>query len=405
MIIVGAGPVGSTVAEAIAKEGYDVLVLEEHPKIGLPQHCTGKVSVNALKEFHLPEIVIIQEVRGAIFYSPDMSSLSVERKDTQAYILNRTTLDMWLSEKAVYAGATLLTDARATNVSIDTRRVSISFKHNGGCRELTARIVIGADGAGSSIARRLGLLSKESSTVKVAIQKEIVGLHDLKSDFVEVYMGRRYAPGFFAWIVPTGENNAKVGLGVNFLQSRYLPNYLESFIMSHPIAHKKLEGGHCTIQTTHIIPTGGTLRQTISNGALIVGDAAGQVKSTTGGGIYYGMLCAKFAGQVVSKALSLDGEVIKKDALMGYEDLWMERLGREIATSVKLRLLLDSLTDDDLNYLFNIAREDEALIDMIENEGDIDWQSKLSASTFKHIMKALVKRPQLLIKFGKFLAS
>jgi len=400
--IVGAGPVGSTVAEVIAREGYDVLILEEHPQTSLPQHCAGKISVNASKELNLPTTSVLHEIRGATFYSPDMNSLSVERKDIQAYIFDRTILDRRLSERAVDAGATLLTSARATDVSIDSREVNVQFKHNDECHRLTTRIVVGADGATSSIARCLGLYSKDRSKVKVAVQREITGLRDVKSGFVEVYLGEKYAPGFFAWIVPTGKDSARVGLCVNPSQSKYLLNHLENFITSHPIAKEKLEGGSCVRQAAHVIPTGGALRQTVSDGALIVGDAAGQVKSTTGGGLYYGMVCAKIAGRVVSKALSSGDNVLRRDALMEYQNLWRERLGREIEMSAKMRLLLDSLTDDELNHLFHIICEDEALIDLIEAEGDIDWQSELSVPVFKHITRFLLRYPHHLPAFIKY---
>lgn len=403
VIIIGAGPVGSTVAEVIAKEGHKVLILEEHSQIGFPQHCTGKISVNASKELNLPMTGILHEVRGATFYSPDMNSISIERKDSQAYIFDRTILDRCLSERALNAGATLFTNSRVINVSVNSHTVNVQYKRHNINNQISARIVICADGAGSSIAKRLNLYSKEKSRVKIAIQRELTDLSYVKSGFVEVYLGRRYAPGFFAWIVPTGRDRVKVGLCINLSRSKHLLDYLNYFIMHHPIAQKRLEGGCCKRQTAHIIPTGGTLRQTVSEGILIVGDAAGHVKSTTGGGLYYGMICAKIAGRVVTKALFSGKNILRKKVLIEYHNLWKERLGKEIEKSVKIRLLLESLTDNELNYLFNTIRENKILLNKIIAEGDIDWQSKLSIPILKHISGTLFKRPQLLLKLGKFL--
>jgi flavin-dependent dehydrogenase len=172
---------------------------------------------------------------------------------------------------------------------------------------------------------------------------------------------------------------------------------------SHPIARKKLENGHCTVQRTHLIPTGGTLNQTVSDGVLIVGDAAGQVKSTTGGGMYYGMICAKIAGRVISKALSSLDNVLKRKSLIEYQKLWQKQLGKEIAMSAKLRFFFDTLSDDEVNFLFQVIRKNKELINEIEAVGDIDWQSKLLSPLLKYFIGPLMKKPQLLLKLRTFL--
>ncbi len=402
-VVVGGGPAGSTAAEAIAKNGYEVLILEEHPQIGFPQHCTGKISVNASKELNLPLTGVLQEVRGATFYAPDMNPLKIEREKTQAYIYDRIILDKSLSERAVDAGAALLTDAQALSITVDAHSANILFRHEGKHLNLSSRVVISADGAGAALARCLGIYSKKRSMLRTAVQREIVGLRNFEPERVELYLGKQYAPGFFAWIVPTGEESARVGLCVEPSQSKHLLEYMERFIGAHPVARRKLSGGSCVSQRAHVIPTGGALRRTVSDGVLVVGDAAGQVKSTTGGGLYYGMVCAKIAGQVASKALSSGRELLLRKDLAAYESLWRKRLGKEIAASAKARLLLDSLTDEELSYLFQIIREDETLVRLIEAEGDVDWQFNLSKAMSKHVVGALAKRPQLLLKLGALL--
>ncbi|MFH0748329.1 MAG: NAD(P)/FAD-dependent oxidoreductase [Candidatus Bathyarchaeota archaeon] len=400
-IIVGAGPIGSTVATIIAKAGHDVLILEEHSEIGLPEHCTGKISINAVKELNLPNIGVKNKVNGATFYSPDMNYIRVERKSIQAHIFDRTILDQWLLDKAINAGAILLKNARVMNVSINLNKVLVHFRHRGETHHIVSKIVVGADGAGSSIARHLNLYSKELLAHRIAVQRELINIHNLKPELVEIYLGKNFAPGFFAWIVPTGENSVKVGLGIDPAQNKNLLNYLENFVTSHPIAGKKLAGGICTRQTAHILPTHGTLNRTVSDGVLIVGDAAGQVKSTTGGGLYYGMVCAKIAGEVISKTLFSSDNIVREAALVEYQKRWRERFGKEIEMSIKTRLILDSLTDEELNLLFNVIRQDEALIGVVEATGDIDWQSRLSILVFSRLTSALVKKPKLLLKLGK----
>ena len=115
VIIIGAGPVGSTVAEIIGREGHNVLILEEHPEVGSPIHCTGKLSVNAFKELNLETEGIINEVKGANFYSPNGQSFQLERNDTQAYVLDRKIFDEKLAEKAIKVGVKILTELALLN--------------------------------------------------------------------------------------------------------------------------------------------------------------------------------------------------------------------------------------------------------------------------------------------------
>jgi geranylgeranyl reductase family protein len=404
-IVVGAGPIGSTVAKIIAEKGYQVLILEEHAHVGFPQHCTGKISTNAMKELNLPKNGVLREVRGAIFHSPDMNALKVERYDNQAFIFNRAELDQQLLIRALNSGAKILANAQASELKIDSHKANISYKLNNNRHRASAKIIIGADGATSLVARRSGLYPKHNKTMKLAIQREITNVCEVQPEFVEVYLGEKIAPGFFLWIVPIGVKSVRVGLCTDFVHGRHLLGYLESFIKHHPLVKKRFEESVSISQVAHILPVSGAIRRTISNGVLLVGDAAGQIKSTTGGGVFYGILCAQIAGQVISEALSESRNTLQRAQLKKYETLWQKRLGTEIRKSVKIRRLLDALSDDELNYCFRIIRKDETLINLIQTKGDIDQQSKLIVPLFRQLSSTIVRKPQLFKKIGKFLLT
>lgn len=400
--IIGAGPVGSTVAKVLTDKGFNVLVLEEHPLIGLPQHCTGKISVEALRELGLKPVGILQEVRGATFYSPSLESLTIKSDTTQAYILNRRLFDSWLSDRCVNAGASLITNARATKISLSSFGVNVGFKCGDSFQSVNSRVVVAADGANSSVARQLGIYSKELTSGKMGVQIQVKGICDIEEDVVELYFGRTYAPGFFAWIVPLGSEEARVGLCVDIHSGKPAINYLNDFIRNHPIASGKLRDCYMGEPSAHPIPTGGPIRRTVSEGVLIVGDAAGQVKSTTGGGLYYGMLCAKLAGETLSEALSQStGKILRREVLTGYERSWRLKLGREIAFSVRVRSFLDSLRDDEVDYLFHILRKDDSLISFISKEGNLDWQSRITSPIIRRLLKKGTLKPSILYKLGK----
>lgn len=398
VIIVGAGPTGSTAAEIIGRAGYDVLVLEEHRKVGSPVHCTGKISENAVRELDLKRVGVVNKVKGAVFFSPSSKSFRLERKDTQALILNRKIFDKWLSDKAVKSGVFLLTGARAKDVEVKPSRVSVKFDSNGVEKVATSKVVIGADGASSIIAKRLGLYSKNTQLIKIGVQRQITEIDVLDPKLVELYFGRKYAHGFFAWIVPTGDDSVRVGLGLNPMLGKYAFKYLDKFIKRHPIASLKLVGGSLRIVSTHVIPTGGTLSRTICDGVIIVGDAAGQIKSTTGGGLYYGMISAKMAAQTICEALenSFKG-VVTVEMLFKYEKLWREKLFKEIKFSVRARRFLDALSDKEFSYLFEAIMQDKTILKGVIDKGDIDWQSR-SKTALRPLLKVLLRRPIILWK-------
>lgn len=172
--------------------------------------------------------------------------------------------------------------------------------------------------------------------------------------------------------------------------------------MTHPVIKEKFEGCSFNRANAHIIPTGGTLHQTVSEGIIIVGDAAGQIKSTTGGGIYYGMLCAKIAGKTISKSLEASRKgVLSRNSLLEYQRLWKARLNKEIKISSKLRAFLTSLTDGEINYLFKIIIANPRIFEEIVAKGDMDWQSKIATKVLNTLLKTLIKRPMILYKMGK----
>jgi geranylgeranyl reductase family protein len=358
------------------------------------------VSVNAVKELELEATGVLARVSGATFYPPSLKPFTIARGDTQALILDRSIFDQSLATKAVDAGATLVTDTRVKRFSVKPDGVTVFFERKGKKGEVKARLVAGADGAASTTSRLAGLYSKKTSEVRISVQRDVSDVQTVQS-MVELYFGRRWAPGFFAWIVPTGRDTARVGLAFRPNTPAPVAKHLDNFMENHPIAREKFVDCHVLAQSRHIIPTGGVLRRVVSDGVLVVGDAAGQVKSTTGGGLYYGMACAKIAGRAVVKALQSSSEaVLKEKALRSYETEWRAQIGGEIAFSVRFRAFLDSLSDDEVDYLFNVIQRDASLIRRVEVDGDIDRQSKVGVTLLRYV-KYVIKKPGLLFKLRK----
>lgn len=181
-------------------------------------------------------------------------------------------------------------------------------------------------------------------------------------------MGHRYAPGYFAWSVPTSGDCCRIGLNAD--NDAHV--YLNRLLTEHEVVSKKARGAVDLIMGG--IPVG-TLKKTVSDGVLIVGDAAGQVKPISYGGIYMGARCAKIAGEVAAKAAIEDD--VSAGRLMEYEKRWRGELGRELMFGLKARQVYGRMSDDDLNGAIE-ALDDPKILEMITNYGDIDHPSVLA---------------------------
>ena len=208
---------------------------------------------------------------------------------------------------------------------------------------------------------------------------------DIDTDFVELYFGQRFAPGFFGWIIPRKDGSAKVGLATTVRSNVRL--CLERFLKKHPVASLKLRNvKYVTAPNFHPIPVNGARGQTYSDGFLAVGDAASQVKPTTGGGIIFGLACGRLAGQTSARAI-LNGDT-SSSFLKSYEDSWRRLIGFDLKAMSLLRRLMYGMPDRHLDRIFGIAkdfRNDEIL----GKASDIDFQGK--------ILLSLARDPRLFI--------
>ena len=191
--------------------------------------------------------------------------------------------------------------------------------------------------------------------------------------FVEVFGGRSYAPGYFAWAVPTAGDCCRVGL----IADENAHVYLDRLLTRHPVVSRKARSAVDLIVGG--IPVG-TLRRTVADGVLIVGDAAGHVKPISYGGIYAGARCAKIAGEVAAKA-ALDGDTTAR-RLAEYERRWRADIGREFAFGMQFRRLYGRMSDADMNEAVRLL-DDPDIAAAMTRYGDIDRPSELAVELLK----------------------
>jgi len=382
-VVVGAGPCGSFSALTLSKLGAErVAVFEEHREVGKPQHCAGHVGIQGLKRLslRLPRKTVENKIKGAIFHSPFGRQFVVKCKKPVSLVLNRELFDKYIAELAVKAGAQLHLEAKVKSLIVQdgvVKGVVVDDKKKRQPVTVTANIVIDAEGCSSLLLKKAGFPTLNASMVIYGAQANLENICDVEEDMVELYFGRRWAPSFFAWIIPKPDGSAKVGLGTSIGNPHEL---LGKFIKKHPVASRKLRKSKITRRVFHPITLGGPAPKTYGNGLLIVGDAASQVKPTTGGGVVFGMICAKTAGEVAYEALKRGN--FSESFLSRYEKLWKIKIGFELSTMLRLRKMLNRLSDRKIDKILQLCA-DLGLESVLEEVGDIDLQGRTLLRLFQ----------------------
>ena len=366
VIVVGGGPIGGMVARIIASNGYEVKILEEHGEIGSDK-CAGFVTPRLLEIAGIGKEVILNEVKGATIHSPKGKELVIGGNRVHAVAIDRIKFDKLMIEKAIDEGAEILLGKKAVGVTIDDK---ILVATNDG--KMDCKILVGADGVNSRVARWFDFPNPKE--IIYGYQVEVSNL-DLNREFVDIFIGEKVAPGFFLWIIPIGEKKARIGLCV---KSGYSPRpYLENFL-------SKMDG---TVEsrTGGLIPFG-PLERCYDDRVVVVGDAAGQVKATSGGGLYPGLICARHCGELVSEALEIGDPSAKK--LREYQKRWEKDIGRELKLDWLIRKAFLKLDDKKFEKIFRLL-DDPEIISTINRYGDIDHPSRIAFKLIKKFPRLL----------------
>ena len=382
VLVVGAGPAGSTAAFRLAEKGHRVLVVEEHPKIGVPVQCAGLVSRRVL-DLAGSESFVLAPVRGASVFGPSLGSVSFKAETPRAYVIDRRRLDVHLADRAARAGAEYRTRTRFDRRLSTTRdRVEVRLSEDvGRSYDVSARLVIGADGVSSAVARAFRL--RRPVEILPAFEAEFPKSPG-DPDTVEVYLGRRIAPGLFGWWIPDGAGGARVGVAADAdgtparTYYRHLLEYLERRFGS-PL-------GSPTGYVVSGIPIG-TLPKTHGDHVVLVGDAAAQVKPLSGGGIFTGMRCAELAAGVAHAALGRND--LSESALSEYDRVWRAELGEELRRAHYLRRLFTRLSDTDLDAVLAALKGTRSRATIVAF-GDIDFPT--------HVVRELLASSPSLVR-------
>tara|TARA_B100000029_G_scaffold211261_1_gene209106 strand:- start:188 stop:1330 length:1143 start_codon:yes stop_codon:yes gene_type:complete len=344
-VVAGGSISGLLAAREIAKKGFSVLVIEEGFEVGSPEHCGGLVSKNALKELEIEpsQKTFEGEIECAKIFPPEGNEITINSKRQQIIVINRRELDKQAARQARDYGAEISVKTsfqEKTEEGVRTSNGKIKCKYFLDCRGVSR------------------LVNKDRDGVLLTAQYEVYA-DWIKEGQVEVYFDQKKFPEFFAWIIPSGKGVGKVGVsGKGINSSTSIDEFLKS------------KGKFSTIRKIFApIWIKGPIKNFIEDNTLIVGDAAGQAKPTTAGGIFSCGMGGVFAGRAVARALQINDSSL----LSQYEEKWKDRFGKEFEKQNLARKVLARLDNNTVNKLFkSITPEIE---EEISEKEDFDFHT------------------------------
>ena len=368
--VIGGGPGGLHAATLLSSAGFDVTLFEEHNEIGQPVHCTGVLADDAFREFNLSRASILNTLSTARFVSPAGFEVSYTTPSIEAHVVDRRLLDRTIAQQATDAGARLCAGRRVRNLQPAAGGMRIEID---GADAVQARAVVLACGASYGIQRRFGLgmptVSLNSAQLEVPARR---------GGDVEVYFGRDWAPGGFAWTVPVTRPTGafvRVGLMCEGGATAFFRQFVSRVAASWGIPIELVGEPR-----RRLLPLS-TLSRTFASRLLVVGDAAGLVKPTTGGGIYYSLVSATLAAETLIAALRSDR--LDGDGLAVYQQRWRQRLGPEFQTQLALRMLAQRMSDAEIDSLFDLALTD-GVMPIVRRTAQFNRHRDLIVALFKH---------------------
>ncbi len=365
VLVIGGGPAGNQVALKLAQQRFEVGVLDHRHQLG-DKLCTGIIGVECAATYSVPKALVRSSISHVNVSTSSGRFQRVERAQPEALVIDRVAFVAHIGAQARAQGARYMLGRTVTGIATMEKSVSVSASGHAGEERHEARMVVIASGFASHLPRFVGL--EPAGTAALAAQCTIVASTDPGG--VVVLVGQHVPKGFFGWLVPTGDGAMMAGLLGRGATNTALSTMLERL---QPEMEFKF--------ASPIKRWGVPLRPASRSAAdrvVLVGDVAGQVKPTTGGGIYYSLLCADIAAEEISGALRSD--CLSEPRLMRYDRRWREVLGREMTTGYYARRLYEALGPGDMGRLMPLM----AKSGLLNNGLKFDWHSELILKGLGH---------------------
>ena len=391
-IVIGGGPAGSSFARITAGGGLNVLVVDKRKEIGIPVRCGEGLSEREVfkEKLDLPASCRSVKIEGAKVVAPNGKEIIWKSEHTRGWVLERKCFDKWLAELAVEKGAKVHTYTRALGIIKDDKGKPDGVRLSHGGREtydVRAPLIVSAEGMESFMAREMGFKTVHSLyDVDTCYQYEMKPYDH--QNLIELYFGNALAPRGYVWIFPKAGKKANVGIGIGGNVSNGMKpggvagadpkKLLDEFIAKNA----QLKDSSTLIDFGGVISVSAPIDTFVKDKCMVIGTAAKQVDPIHGGGIANSMECGVLAANTAIEAFAKKD--FSKELLYSlYEKPWRETAGKRMAKRLLLRKVMEKISDDDFNHIFNMM-------------GDNDIADIMKGNFAPSVAKVLATRPQLL---------
>ena len=380
VVIIGAGPAGGRVATHIAERGHSVLLLEEHEEIGRPFQCAGLVTPNAMKEVGLFHS-ILEEVDGALIHGPSGTLVPVGTEGkVRTYVVCRKIFDQGVVKQSLEAGADIWLNSKPLDANVHDDHVDLTISKNGEIISISASLLIGCDGAHSWTRRHFKM--GKPKELMIGFQAEVVG-YEGRDRWLEMFSGSEIAPGFFAWVIPSGNGSHRIGLWstAKRLEGRSIEQCYDN-LLKHPLWKDRFSNVSETARYCGPVPSG-MVKNTFKDRVILIGDSAGMAKPTTGGGI--GPAFEQISGIIDNLSSALTKNKLDKKTLHGICSKHFSKMHKDQNRARALRnLLVSDCSDEVLDKHFNSFAKPE-VIQLINEVGDIEKPVPLGMALLRKV--------------------
>lgn len=364
--IIGGGPVGSSLGYELQKKGLSVAIFEKKKNIGLPLQCAGILNKSIFEVNELPEDLILNYVKGAYLHTVNQT-MKVQKDSPEAYIIDRVGYDQFLLNRAIDSGVKVFMHLKITDLDINKGTII-----SNDC-QFSARIIVGADGPNSIVSDKIGNDFKYFSAAQYLVKLSNEDMENLDNDYVDLFINGNITPGFI-WSIPLKNNLFRVGL---FSKKNYTDelDILNNFLTgSGEFQNNNLNiKDYKVLEKYHgVIPNYNKNKILAKGRAILIGDAASQVKPTTGGGLICAFNCLEFTSEIINTAIK-QGNI---DYLKHYPEECKKLYFAEFSNEIKVHKTLSLMSDKGFDYLFKKVKENDGER-IISEYGHMDNQSVL----------------------------